>query len=205
MSTSRRRWLLLLAAAPMTAQASPPRVILLLGPPGAGKTTQAEKLSRLLRIPAISMADVLRREGGGRTQLNKALRAQIAGGELISDEAANQLIGKRIARKDAQGGFILDGYPGTARQAEYFDALLVDRALPKPVVIHLSIPDTVADTRLQKRGRADDEPANIERRIVEYRDQAALILGRYTDSVKTIDGSKSPDTVAQSIREALGL
>ena len=186
----------------LCAQGSPKRVILMLGPPGAGKTTQSERLNSALGLPVISMTDVLRKEGGGKGGLNKDLRAQIASGDLVSDEVANTLMRKRISRKDCERGFILDGYPFTAKQAEHLDALLADLGLPRPDVIHLSIPDSEADRRLLKRGRADDTPANRERRIVEYRSQAELLLARYPTAA-TVDGTKSADAVAALIRQAL--
>lgn len=178
------------------------RVILIIGPPGSGKTTQSEKLKSALALPIISMSDVLKAAGGGKGGLNKNLRAQIAAGEMVSDQTADTLMRKRITRKDCEGGFILDGYPSTVKQAEYFDALLSELGLPAPAVIHLSIPDNEATRRLEKRGRADDSPANTERRIAEYRGQAQLLLARYPHAV-TIDGTKSPDAVAASIRQAL--
>lgn len=206
MRPSRRYFLMLASGASLAfSQTRPKRVILLLGPPGAGKTTQAKKLKSILDIPAISMSEVLRREGGGKGPLNKALKKQIAGGELVSDEVANTLMRARVTRKDAENGFILDGYPATPKQAEFFDAMIADLGLPKPVVIHLSISDTEADSRLSSRGRADDSPANVERRIVEYRNEAAFILARYPGAVKTIDGSRSPEAVTQAIQVALGL
>jgi adenylate kinase len=183
-------------------QAPTKRVILIIGPPGSGKTTQSEKLKSALGLPIISMSDVLRAAGGGKGGLNKNLRAQIAAGEMVSDETADTLMRKRITRKDCGGGFILDGYPSTAKQAEYFDALLGELSLPAPAVIHLSIPVSEANRRLAKRGRADDSPANTERRIAEYRSQAQLLLARYPRAV-TVDGTKSPDAVAAGIREAL--
>jgi adenylate kinase len=186
----------------LCAQAPPKRVILMLGPPGAGKTTQSERLKSALGLPIISMTEVLRTEGGGKGGLNKNLRAHIATGELVSDEVANSLMRKRISRKDCERGFILDGYPYTGKQAEYFEALLADLGMPRPSVIHLSIPDSEADRRLAKRGRPEDTPANAERRIVEYRSQAELLLSRFPNAV-TVDGTKSPDEVAAIIRKAL--
>jgi adenylate kinase len=149
------------------------------------------------------MTDVLRKEGGGKGGLNKNLHAQIAAGDMVSDEVADSLLKKRISRKDCERGFILDGYPSTAKQAEYFDALLAELGLPRPAVIHLSISDSEAARRLERRGRADDSPANTERRIKEYRSQADLLLARYPNAT-TVDGTKSPDAVAASIRQALG-
>ena len=185
------------------AQAPPKRVILMIGPPGSGKTTQSERLKAALGLPIVSMTDVLRKEGGGKGGLNKDLRGHIAAGELVSDEVANSLMRKRISRKDCERGFVLDGYPATAKQAEHLEALLEDLGLPRPSVIHLSIPDSEADRRLERRGRADDSPANTERRITEYRSQAELLLARYPQAF-TVDGTKSPDAVAASIRKALG-
>lgn len=193
----------LFLAASLGAQQSPKRVILMLGPPGSGKTTQSDRLKSALKIPVISMTDVLRKEGGGKGGLNKDLHAQINSGDLVSDEIANSLMRKRVTRKDCERGFIVDGYPFTAKQAEYLESMLADLGLPHPIVIHLSISDSEADQRLKKRGRSDDTPANTERRIVEYRSQAELLLARYPNAV-TVDGTKSPDAVAASIRQAIG-
>ena len=203
MALARRQFMAgILLAAATQAQARPRRVILLLGPPGSGKTTQSDKLKSALGVPVISLADVLRKEGGGKGGLNKNLRANIAIGDLVSDETANLLMRKRISAKDCERGFILDGYPFTAKQAEHFDALLSELGLPTPNVIHLSIPDSVADSRLEKRGRDEDAPAVRQRRIVEYRSQAELLMARYPNAF-TIDGMKSPDEVAARIRKAL--
>jgi adenylate kinase len=185
------------------AQSTPKRVILMLGPPAAGKTTQSQILKTALGLPVVSMAEVLRKEGGGKGGLNKNLRAQTASGDLLSDEMANNLIRKRIMQKDCERGFILDGYPSTARQAEYFEALLAELGLPRPKVIHLSITDMAAYQRTQKRGRADDSPGNAERRIVEYRHEAELMLPRYPDAV-TVDATQSTSAVAANIRKGLG-
>jgi len=193
----------LLLARFLPAQLAAKRVILLLGPPAAGKSTQSQTLKSALALPVVSMTEVLRKEGGGKGGLNKNLRSQIASGELVSDEVANDLIRKRITQKDCEHGFILDGYPATAKQAEYFEALLAELGLPHPKVIHLSISDSDAYERTQKRGRADDSPGNAERRIVEYRHEAELLLARYPDAV-TVDATKPPAVVAANIRKALG-
>ena len=180
-------WLLLAGV----AHAEPPakRVILLLGPPAAGKTTQAQALRGALGLPAVSMDDLR----GAPTGLRDA----------ASDEAANVLVRKRIAAKDCKRGFILDGYPFTAKQAEYFQSLLTQLGFPSPKVIHLSIPDSDAYLRTQVRGRADDTPEIAERRIVEYRREAELLLARYPEAV-TIDATKPQAEVTAAIRKALG-
>lgn len=175
------------------AQAPTKRIILILGPPGSGKTTQSENLKSALRLPVVSMTDML--------QSKRA--AQKATNDVASDETANSLLRKRILQKDCQRGFILDGYPFTAKQADYFEALLSELKLPRPVVIHLSMTDYEADQRLAKRGRAEDSPANTELRIVTYRKQAEVLMPRYPNAI-TLDASQPADVVAARIRQALG-
>jgi adenylate kinase len=185
------------------AQAPRKRIILMLGPPGSGKTTQSEILKSALGLPVVSMTDMLQSEGVGKGISNRNLSAQMATGDIVSDEVANSLLRKRISRKDCERGFILDGYPFTAKQAEYFEALLRELGLPRPAVIHLSITDYAVDQRLAKRGREEDSPANTELRIVMYRKQAELLMPRYPDAI-TVDASKPPDVVGARIRQALG-
>ena len=91
-------------------------VVLLIGPPGAGKTTQAHKISRKYRIPAISMSDLLKKDAGwGKVGCQREVKAQVESGELVNDETADLLVRKRLFLKDAERGFVLDGYPANAR------------------------------------------------------------------------------------------
>ncbi len=204
MKVPRRQILIaaILAARMVCAESPAKRVVLMLGPPGAGKTTQSEALKTALGLPIISLEDIMRLEREGNARANNSAHRQLASGELIDDEAANAAIRTRIKQKDCRRGFILDGYPSTAKQAEYFEALLGSLRLPRPTVIHLSIPDAQAYQRLQKRGGADDSPENTERRIVQYRHDAELLLARYPDAI-TVDATTSPAAVADSIRKAL--
>lgn len=189
MNVRRRQIVLAIVAAGMARGESPAkRVVIMLGPPGAGKTTQSETLKSALRLPIVSLEDILRLER--------------AGSGPQDDAAANAAVRTRIMQKDCRRGFILDGYPSTATQAEYFETLLASLRLPRPTVIHLSIPDEQAYLRLQKRGSAEDSPANTERRIVEYRQRAELLLARYPDAI-TVDATKSPAVVADSIWKAV--
>jgi adenylate kinase len=175
----------------------------MLGAPGSGKTTQSERLKLALGLPVVSMTEILEREAVEKGGSNRVSSAQIATADKVSDEVANSLLRKRISRKDCERGFILDGYPFTARQAEYFDASLRELGLPRPEVIHLSITDYEGDQRLAKRGREEDSPANTELRIVMYRKQAELLMPLYPNAI-TVDASKPADVVAARIRQALG-
>ncbi len=202
--SSIRLFALALCTLPLVAQKDlPPKMVLLLiGPPGSGKTTQATKLSRRFQIPSISMADVLKQEGGGR-KADKKLRVNVAA-DLMNDPVANELIDKRLARRDTERGFILDGYPVTHGQAEYLEKILQNRGLPMPTVVLLDVPDAVALERMKRRGRSDDKPQLMQLRLDEYHKQSKAVLERYRgNQLKTIDATKSEDEVWTDILRAL--
>jgi len=180
-------------------------VILLIGPPGAGKTTQARNLSRKYKIPSISMADLLKKNAGwGKMGSKKILKAEVESGELADDQTADLLLRKRLLLDDAQRGFILDGYPAREGQADKLDALLKERGLPAPVLIYLDVPDDVARARMKARGRADDSVDMIERLLAEHHREAQFILGRYSEAqIHKIDGSGSRQQVWRDIERAL--
>jgi adenylate kinase len=180
-------------------------VVLLIGPPGAGKTTQARKLSKKYGIPSIAMSDLLKKDAGwGKMGSKKIVKAEIESGELANDETADLLMRKRLLLDDARRGFILDGYPATAGQADKLDALLKERGLPAPAVIYLDVPDDVARQRMTRRHRADDTPDMIGRRIAEYHREAEFILSRYQGAqLHRIDGSGDEQRVWRNIEQAL--
>ena len=202
---SRRTALLVLPLLLAAADRPNPRFILIVGPPGSGKTTQSKHLSKKYGIPSISMADLLKHSagfgvaGGG----DKALRAQIESGELVEDSVANSLVRERLQRTDATQGFILDGYPATAGQATYLDALLKERGLPEPIVINLTVSDEVARKRMQQRRRADDKPAIIEARQAEYHHESDATLNHFQGHVITIDATPAEPAVWHAIESAL--
>jgi adenylate kinase len=161
------------------AQSPPSKIIILVGPPGSGKTTQAQFLAKRYAIPAFSMADLLKKEvsSAKKDRMSKALATSIASGDMLPAEAATELIRLRLMQTDLRKGFILDGYPATAGQAKALDAMLQDQQLPKALVVVLDAPDDVIRKRMIARGRADDKPEIIDRRIREFRDEAALLAG----------------------------
>ncbi|HVP49378.1 MAG TPA: nucleoside monophosphate kinase [Bryobacteraceae bacterium] len=180
-------------------------VVLLIGPPGAGKTTQARKLSKKYGIPSIALSDLLKKDAGwGKMGSKKIVKAEIESGELANDETADLLMRKRLLLDDARRGFVLDGYPATAGEADKLDALLKERGLPAPVVIYLDVSDDVARERMQRRHRADDTSDMIARRIAEYHHEAEFILGRYQGAqLHKIDGSGDEQHVWHDIEQAL--
>jgi adenylate kinase len=115
-------------------------IILLFGPPGCGKGTQAAYLTQLLQIPAISTGEMLRAECEAGTRLGHQAQAVLARGELLGDDLVNELVAARIVRPDCAVGFLLDGYPRTVPQAQYFCNLLESRGLPRPAVVHFDVP-----------------------------------------------------------------
>jgi len=126
-------------------------ILLLFGPPGCGKGTQAVSLAAKFRIPAISTGEMFRAECKAGTELGKKACAIMQSGGLVGDDIVNGIVASRIARPDCARGFLLDGYPRTLPQAQNFSALLAERGLPEPTVIHLDVPDTVLVARLGAR------------------------------------------------------
>lgn len=126
-------------------------IILLFGPPGCGKGTQAAFLAEKLHIPAISTGEMFREECQAGTALGRRAQDLLARGQLIGDEIVNEMVASRTASADCAFGFVLDGYPRTVAQAAYFSGLLRERDLPEPVVIHIDVPDEHLVERLAAR------------------------------------------------------
>lgn len=135
---------------------SEPRAIILLGPPGSGKGTQAALLSPTLGIPAISTGDMLRRECQSGSELGHALQAILNSGQLVCDELMEQVIASRLRQSDCRFGFILDGYPRTVAQARFLDALLKSLGMPAPVVFDFRISNDDVLSRLTRRLHCKD-------------------------------------------------
>jgi adenylate kinase len=126
-------------------------IILLFGPPGCGKGTQAAFITERFQIPAISTGDVLRGEVKAGTALGKAASAIMAAGGLVGDDLINPMVSNRLAQPDCANGFLLDGYPRTLPQAEFLTALLAERKLPKPLAIHIDVPAGAIVSRITSR------------------------------------------------------
>jgi adenylate kinase len=128
-----------------------PRTIVLLGPPGSGKGTQAARLSALLDIPAISTGEILRRECQSGSDLGRRVDAIIRSGRLVEDDQMNQIVSNRLRSPDCRGGCILDGFPRTAQQASFLDQLLSGLNMPEPTVFDFTVSADELISRLEKR------------------------------------------------------
>ncbi|HBY64020.1 MAG TPA: adenylate kinase [Solibacterales bacterium] len=123
-------------------------IFILLGPPGSGKGTQADLLTKRLGIPALSTGAMLRAEMAAGTEIGKTAAAISFAGGLVGDEIVNEMVAGRIARPDCAGGFMLDGYPRTVAQAKFLDGLLAQRNLPTPKIVHIDVPDHTVIERI---------------------------------------------------------
>ena len=128
------------ATHPPTSAPASTRILLLLGPPGCGKGTQAERLARYFHIPAISTGEMIRAEIKGGTELGKIAAGVTITGGLLSDDLVNKIVRSRLSQPDCRPGFLLDGYPRTVQQAVFLSSLLHDLGCPAPTVVHIDVP-----------------------------------------------------------------
>ena len=179
--------------------------VVLLGPPGAGKGTQALKLSEKLGIPQISTGDLFRKNISEGTSLGVEAKRYLDAGDLVPAELTNKLVEDRIEQPDAVDGFILDGYPRSVDQAEALDEMLKRHDTRLDAVLEFAVSEDELFTRLKARGRADDTEDVIRNRMQVYRDETAPLLDYYrTNNLKTVDAVGAPDEVFQRALQALG-
>jgi adenylate kinase len=183
--------------------------LLIMGPPGAGKGTQAKRIAERYAIPAISTGDIFRAMQTADTPLAKQVREIMASGAYISDEITNEIVADRLAQADCESGFLLDGYPRTPQQVDNLDAHLSTTGQPIDRVISLTADEDEVVARLLKRaeieGRADDNEATIRTRQQVYTEQTAPLLDVYGQRglVVEVDGLGSIDEVSSRIFAAL--
>ncbi|AIY45427.1 MULTISPECIES: adenylate kinase [Mycolicibacterium] len=178
--------------------------VVLLGPPGAGKGTQAEKLSEKLGIPQISTGDLFRKNIGDGTPLGLEAKRYLDAGDLVPAELTNRLVEDRIDQADAADGFILDGYPRSVEQAGALKDMLAARNTKLDAVVEFQVSEDELLTRLKGRGRADDTDEVIRNRMKVYRDETEPLLEYYRDDLKTVDAVGALDEVFARALHALG-
>ena len=189
--------------------------LILLGPPGAGKGTQALRLVEKHGIVQLSTGDMLRAAVAAGTPVGLKAKDIMARGELVPDEVVVAIVSDRIDEPDARKGFILDGFPRTVPQAEALDRMLTDKALRLDAVVELKVDERILlrriETRvaeMQARGeavRADDNPEALKKRLDAYRVQTAPLIDYYANkgSLKTVDGMAPIPEVTSAIDQAL--
>lgn len=183
--------------------------LVMLGPPGAGKGTQAARLTAAYGIVHIATGDIFRAQAQLETPMGRRVKLFLDRGELVPDELAIHIIRERLSQPDARHGFVLDGFPRTVPQAEALDALLLELDRPLDAVLYLEVDRDALLERLRQRAaierRSDDRPDVIAHRIDVYREQTAPLIEYYRrqDKLKVIDGGQPPERVAEAIDRIL--
>jgi adenylate kinase len=183
--------------------------LILMGPPGAGKGTQAKVIAERLGIPAISTGDIFRANVSQQTPLGVEAKRYMDAGDYVPDAVTNAMVRSRIAEPDAAPGFLLDGYPRTVAQVEELDAMLADNGQAIDSVVVLTVDQDEVVQRLLKRaeieGRADDTEDVIRRRQEIYTEQTAPLIEVYAgrDLLVEVDGMGSVDEVTARVFAAL--
>jgi adenylate kinase len=183
--------------------------ILLLGPQGAGKGTQAKRIAAEFGIPHIASGEILRSEMAAGTELGNRVKDVYDRGDLVSDDLMIELIRNRLAQTDTESGFVLDGFPRTTVQAEALDGMFGEIGRGFNVVFALQIPDGVAFERLRRRaeieGRPDDTDDAIRRRLENYHRETAPLSEYYRarGNLVPIHGDRSENQVFAEIQQAL--
>jgi adenylate kinase len=170
--------------------------IIFLGPPGAGKGTQAQKLSNKFAIPHVSTGDLFRESISIGTKLGMTAKRYLDAGDLVPSDVTNALVRDRISQTDCRrDGFILDGYPRALEQAEALTVTLAGRGGDIDAVLEFQVPEDQLIERLRERARADDTDEVVRNRLRVYRQQTAPLLAHYQDKLITVDGVGSVDEV----------
>ena len=186
-------------------------ILILLGPPGAGKGTQAKLLARDLQIPHISTGDMFRYHIKNNTELGKTARSYSDKGQLVPDEVTIAMVKERLGRDDVKIGFMLDGFPRSVPQAEALARILAEQTMKLDHVVNIAISDDEIRTRLAKRatieGRADDADLTvIQNRINTYKNQSEPCLAFYRPQgiVRDVEGLGSIDDVFGRVTAVFG-
>jgi len=183
--------------------------LVLLGPPGSGKGTQATSLKEQLQVPHISTGDLLRAEVAAGTELGKQAKAVMDAGNLVSDDILLGMLESRLSQADTAKGFILDGYPRNVAQANALGELLAKLNQPLDAIVQLDVPTELLVERIAGRaaeqGRADDNPESVRQRLQVYNDQTAPVVDFYAGrgTLARVDGVGELNDVEARIRAAI--
>jgi adenylate kinase len=186
--------------------------LILLGPPGAGKGTQAKVLIAAYGIPQLSTGDILRSAIAQRTPMGLAAKEIMDRGDLVSDEIVNGIVSERLDQEDCKPGFILDGFPRTIPQAEALDEMLAEKGMALDAVVEMTADSDELVRRIVNRAResgsarGDDNVEVVRNRLEVYRSQTAPLVDYYRERglLKTVDGMQPVEQVTAAIRRAVG-
>lgn len=185
--------------------------LLVLGPQGAGKGTQAKRIATEYGIPHVSTGDMFRAAISAGTELGRRVEPILTSGELVPDDLTVALIRERLSEHDARDGFVLDGFPRNLAQAEALDEMLSDIGRSLDAVLFFDISDEVAVERIRGRaleeGRDDDTPEGIARRLAIYHEQTEPVVERYraTGKLVPLHAERTVEQVSDEIEDALEL
>ncbi len=183
--------------------------MLIIGPPGSGKGTQAERVCGELGIVAISTGDIFRANVKGETALGLEAKKYIDNGDFVPDSVTNRMVRDRLAQSDVAEGFLLDGYPRTSPQVDELDDILAAAGVKLDVVVQLTADDEELVKRLHGRsldtGRSDDNDTVIRHRLDLYREQTEVVISRYAERgiLAKVDGLGDMDDVTARVMEAI--
>ncbi|KOP22598.1 adenylate kinase [Hapalosiphon sp. MRB220] len=179
--------------------------LIFLGPPGAGKGTQAKTLANHCDIPHISTGDILRQALKDQTPLGIKAQSYMDRGELVPDQLVEEMVEERLCKPDAKSGWILDGFPRTVKQAAFLGELLQKLEQQGEKVVNLDVPDDIVVDRLLQRGRSDDTEEVIRRRLEVYRSETAPLIDYYGDRhlLITVNGNQSLEEVTADLKNAI--
>jgi adenylate kinase len=177
--------------------------IVLVGPPGAGKGTQAARLSERLGAPHISTGDLFRDNMKNETDLGKEAQRYVDAGDLVPDEVTVKMVKDRLAQPDAQDGFLLDGFPRNAAQAQELESVLGDLGQRLDAVLVFEVDDEELIQRLTARGRSDDTEETIRHRQEVYRSETEPLIDHYSDIAVRVNAVGSVDEITDRAMDAL--
>jgi adenylate kinase len=183
--------------------------MLIIGPPGSGKGTQAERISERLGVVAISTGDIFRANVKGETPLGIEAKKYMDNGDFVPDSVTNKMVRDRLNESDVEGGFLLDGYPRTTAQVDYLDEILAKSEEKLDVVLQLTADDEELVRRLLGRaketGRSDDNEAVIRHRLDLYHEQTEAVVAKYAERgiLTQVDGIGPIDEVTNRVMQAI--
>ena len=193
------------SSSPSGKTSSEPLQLIILGPPGAGKGTQAKNIVAEYAITHVSTGDMLRAEVAGESKIGKLAKEYMDRGDLVPDDIVLKMVEARLNAPDCRDGFILDGFPRTLVQADGLEQILARRDVKTIKVINLSVPDEVLVARMLARKRADDTEETIQNRIRVYYEKTTPLIDYYKQKGILIDinGDQTIEDVFESIHEEL--